>query len=258
MKKVWTLALATTLYAAPLSAEDPNAGFIPEDQCLAKSKPCTCMDLQSMRDFRQNQKDALDAWDQTARDIATGTSGAKTAADARTIFGMHFMSATEAKVASKFQTCPGYDMAKDSPKRVAGVSGITPVLSPCFCSAFCQDIVKSTVTHEKTHVKVNVGVLGLYIDVLIACKVGIVSAGTCDMVEPMTLAASEIAAHTAGIEEIDAAIKKLEAASTPDCMSPTILPLVPPDPAPPRHPPPAGFGERVRLLLGRIARGAGG
>jgi hypothetical protein len=256
--KLGAIALAVTFYAAPSSAQDPTASFISEDACLAKSKPCNCMDLPSMQDFHQNQKDALDAWDQTATDIQSGKSGAKTAADARAIFSGHFASATEAKIAMQFQSCPGYDPAKDSLTKVAGLHGISPVFSPCFCSAFCQDIVASTAAHEKMHVKVNIGVLPFYIDLLAACKLGIASQAVCDMVEPMTLTTSEIFAHQAGIESLDASIKKIKASPMTECMMPTILPLVPPDPMPPKQRPPAGFGDRLRLLFGRMLHGAGG
>ena len=256
--KLGAIALAVTLYAGPSSAQDPTAGFIPEDQCLAKSKPCNCMDLQSMQDVLQNQNDALDAWDQTATDIKSGKSGAKTAADARAIFSGHFMSATQAKIEMQFQMCPGYDAAKDSLKQVAGIQGITPVLSPCYCSAFCQDIIESTVAHEKMHVMVNIGLMPFVIDLLAACKLGIAGPAVCDMVEPMSLVTSEIIAHQTGIDALDASIKKIKASPMTECMTPTILPLVPPDPMPPKQRPPAGFGDRLRLLFGRILRGPGG
>jgi hypothetical protein len=270
---VWAVA-GVILFYAPQSSGDPApppSSFVSADACLALSSPCTCADLPTMDDFLTNQNDALDAWNLTSTQIKSGTMSAKTAADARAIFDGNFSSATQATLAARFMTCPGYDPSKNTLTRIAGTSGVSAVLDPCFCSTFCQDVVNATIVHEHTHVQVNVGLLPFLVPMLAACKAGAADASTCDLVEPMALVTSEILAHTAGIAALQASIDKLRAASTVtddagfsmpiDCTS---TPMPPPDAgsdatpgATPRTIPiPRTLPARLKLLVDRFVHGA--
>jgi hypothetical protein len=170
---------------------------------------------------------------------------------------MRFMG--DPAVTAQFQTCPGFDPAKNNVNKIAGISRTgDPVLDPCFCAAFCEDAVTATVAHEKMHrPTILIGVIGQS-DFFAGCTLGILKGAFCGALEATILASSEVASHEVGIASLGASIDKLKAndPSKPGMACtwmPIAEPAVPPPPAPP---PPAGFVDRVRLLFDRILHGA--
>jgi hypothetical protein len=210
--------------------------------------------------FRDNQQAGLQAWMQTAADITSGTSGAKTFEDAVTLFWGHFgPSSAQTAVKTQFQTCPGYDSAVNNWKKIAGTRGVFVALDPCFCSAFCQDVVDATTAHEREHLKYNLGSLSFFIDALAACKTGLPPASFCDELEPLQITISEIRAYTVGIQALNDAIKALQdkanapiddAGDTLSCTSDTD------GGTPEAGLMPMSFPGRVRALVNRMVYGA--
>ncbi|MCB9682369.1 MAG: hypothetical protein H6733_12955 [Alphaproteobacteria bacterium] len=183
-------------------AEDLPSHFVSADDCHPRE--CTCADGPMVELFLSDQTAARDAWIAVRVDIMS-PGGPATPADAIADFQGRF--AGDSRIADQFRSCTGYDPAVNKLTKIAGVSGIGQArLDPCFCDAFCADIVSSTVSHELMHVPtVIAGVVGRG-DMLVACKVGILSGAMCDALLPLALADSEIAAHQVGVVVLDNAV----------------------------------------------------
>ena len=249
--------LATLLACLPAHAEDVPAHFVPEEMCA--SRDCTCDDIPMMEAFQANQIAGRDAWMSVKTDILTPT-GPSSGPQAIALFKKRF--AGDPRIIAQFKSCSGYDATKNDVSKVAGVSPLgKATVDPCFCNAFCKDIVDSTIAHERMHVPTIIaGVVGSG-DMLVACKIGVVSGRVCDALEPFTLAQSELASYGAGIAYLDARLRMLQES---DPMMPDVActwePLAQQSQEPQQAkaapvPAPAGFFARVELLLRRIFGG---
>ncbi len=232
-------------------AEDVAAWFVPQESC--PTRPCTCDDIPMMDAYLQNQKDALSAWSSVKADITTPT-GPTSMSDAVTSFNGRFSG--DARVLAQFKTCPGYDATKNNPNKVAGVTKFGgAVLDPCFCAAYCADIVNATVVHEMMHVPTTIaGVVGKA-DLIIACRLGVLTGHICNAILPDTLATSEVLSYTAGINALETRLDHLKThdPAVPE-LSCTWTPLAPIARGPSVRPP-SGFFARVALLWRRVVSG---
>lgn len=240
--KLVLAASAIVSYALVARADDVPSFFVPVEQCT--TKPCECVDLPTMKAFLADQTRARDAWETVRRDINTPT-GPRSAAAARALFNSR-LGAASPDIANKFTTCPGYDPTKNTLTKIAGVnaSGVS-VFDPCFCGAFCKDIIDATLVHEKMHVKSGVILTLGAMHMLAFCK-AFPSHAECGKLEPLFLAASEVASHDAGVKALDQGIRKLLEA-TEDCTT---------DGGAPSPTVPTGVGNRVQSLFSRFVNGA--
>lgn len=235
-------AIAIVSYALVAQADEVPSHFVPVEQCT--SKPCECVDMPTMKAFLADQTRARGVWDTVRKEINTA-SGPRSSAQARARFNALF-GAGSADIANAFTSCPGYDPAKNSLTKIAGVnaSGVS-VFDPCFCGAFCKDIVDATLAHEKMHVKSGVLLTVGAMHMLVFCK-AFPSHAECPKLEPLFLAASEVVSHDAGVQALDASIRKVLEA-TEDCTT---------DGGAPSPTVPTGLGNRVQSLFSRLVNGA--
>jgi hypothetical protein len=250
LHSILKLVLATSViacYGAVARADDVQSWFVPVEQC--NSRACVCKDLPTLKLFLDDQKRALAAWKSVKAATVAGT-GPTTPAAARALFNSLLGSGSPG-IITQYKSCPGYDPTKNDPKKIAGVNAAgVPVFDPCFCGAFCNDVIQATLAHEKMHFTSGVILTAGSLHMLAFCKV--VNHPECAKVAPLTLAASEIASHDAGIAKLQEAIDKLLASSDEDC---TTTPPKPPDGGTPT-PAPTTLSSRVGLLFERIVGGA--
>lgn len=256
MSKPLAIALALMCCGPSAPAEEVPSWFVAPAQC--PSRPCECKDLLMMEKFRDNQITARDAWRSVDQDLRAGT-GPTTQQGARDLFRTYF-GPGDPDVAAQFRSCPGYDPARNSLNKIAGVgSSGQPLLDPCFCAAFCKDIVDSTILHEKAHVPTIIVFFVGSLPLMARCRLELVPPRLCTVIEPMMLTSTEILSHQAGISSLDSSIEKLRASdpSNPGVPCPTTQSMT--KSATPRLPAPApsSLTERVEILFARIVRGAG-
>ena len=104
--------------------------------------------------------------------------------------------------------------------------------------------VTSTLAHDKMHVASGVILTAGSLHMAAFCKA--FTHPECAKLEPLTLAASEVASHDAGIKALEQAIRSLLAA-TEDCTT---------DAGAPSPTAPTGIGPRVGALFSRFINGA--
>lgn len=241
--KLASAALAIASYALVARADTVPAGFVPIESCA--TKPCTCLDLPTLKLMLADQTRARDAWKTVKAEIIAGT-GPTTTDDARARFNTLFGAASPG-ILTQYQSCPGYDPLKNDPKKIAGVSSAgVPVFDSCFCSAFCSDIIQATLAHEKMHVTSGAILTAGSLHMLAFCKV--INHPECVKLAPLTLAASEIASHEAGMAKLKEAIDRLE--PQPDC---TTTPMK--DAGSTDAVAPTGLAPRIHQLADRVLYG---
>jgi len=240
--------------ALPALAEDLPSNFVTADMCM--SRPCTCADIPFVEVFLQNQKDARAAFESIYPEIWM-TGGPSNVSDVQRAFAARFPG--DPRVLAQYKTCPGYDPSVNSAKFAGVDNSGTAKIDECACAAFCQDIVDATIAHERTHPPTLIIGFLARLPGHTACKVGALPDSMCDMLTPIELVESEIAAYTVGINVLESDLNDLKAEdpSMPEMActwqplpsaTASAAPLLP-------EQTPQGLFDRIVMLLERIIWG---
>jgi hypothetical protein len=254
MKRGVRVTLVGLLLASPgaTAPEDEIPDhFAPESVCMDLSRDCECADLPMMDAFLDNQVAAKNKWAEL-RSQTQSTGSPSTHAGTRKAFG-EFVG--DPAITAQFATCDDFDAGKNKASHVAGGSLLLgqALLDPCFCKTFCRDIVASTIAHEHAHLLFNLGAIGIYSSIGVACKSGLVGSPLCGPLDALALEGSELYAYGKGIEALEESIAEL-ALEYPemDCTSEEMVE----EEDPPFEPEsPEGFWDRVELLGRQFVEG---
>lgn len=254
--KLRSLTVAVFL-AVPLLGSSPVLAQtqLSTEDCLKKSRDCTCADGPFLEVYLKNQKNARAAW-QTVYDSIGTPYGPANSSAARAAFELQ-LGTGDARVNAQYNTCPG---PKGNLNQIGGLSASGSVwIDQCACEAFCKDIIVSTVLHERSHAPTYIlGALAFLQDKLL-CNAGALPASYCDQIDPTMLAVSELLSYTDGINSLQSAVDDL--AETPDSAQPkglctwkTIAAVTPPtDTAVPKS-----LWARLVNLADRFVNGVAG